>query len=57
LALGTTKPALAYYIRAMAQEQSGNVKAAYADLLKASQLAPTWGLPRQDLKRYQVVSR
>ena len=57
LALGTTKPALAYYIRAMAREQSGNVKAAYADLLKASQLAPTWGLPRQDLKRYQVVSR
>ena len=44
-------------IRAMAREQSGNLKAAYADLLKASQLAPTWGLPRQDLKRYQVVSR
>ena len=57
IALGTRKPALAYFIRGVANEDRGRLKAAYADLNRASQLAPDWSEPKEQLKRYQVVRR
>ena len=42
LELKTSKPALAYYMRAIAYEDSGNVKAAYDDLIRARDLDPSW---------------
>lgn len=52
--LGTQLPEVAYYGRGLAQEDVGNVKAAYADLKQAAQLKPTWDAPRRDLARYKV---
>jgi hypothetical protein len=45
------------YIRAVANEESGNVTAAYADYSRAAQLEPGWALPREELKRYTVKTR
>jgi tetratricopeptide (TPR) repeat protein len=55
--LKTSRPALAYYIRGMAYEDAGNLKAAYADLLRAQQLEPEWNYPTEELKRYRVGNR
>ena len=55
--LRTNKPAIAYYIRGLAHEQTGNVRAAYADLTRARALAPKWPEPAIELARYQVRSR
>lgn len=52
--LGTELPEVAYYGRGLANEDVGNVKAAYADLKQASSLKPTWDAPRRDLARYKV---
>jgi len=53
LAKKTREPALAYFARALAHEDAGHVRAAYADLLKARELAPKWSAPARELKRYQ----
>ena len=52
--LGTELPEVAYYGRGLAQEDVGNVKAAYADLKQAATLKPNWDAPRRDLARYKV---
>jgi len=52
----TTRPALAHYGRAMAQEELGNVAAAYRDYRRASELAPNWREPRLELTRFRVTS-
>ena len=57
LELGTHKPGVAYFVLALTKEDAGDVKAAYHDLLRASQLEPRWSLPRQELARYQVRPR
>jgi|SRR6185369_811246 tetratricopeptide (TPR) repeat protein len=57
LDLRTKKPGVAMYIRAVANEESGNVTAAYADYSRAAQLEPGWALPREELKRYTVKTR
>ena len=57
LALNTARPALAYYSRSIAHERIGNIRAAYNDLRRAVELAPTWRAPAEDLKRYQVRRR
>jgi tetratricopeptide (TPR) repeat protein len=54
LANGTRRPAVAYFVRAMAYEDAGNIRAAYRDLQKARSLAPEWGEPVAELARYQV---
>jgi Tfp pilus assembly protein PilF len=54
LQAGTRKPALAYFVRAMAYEDSGNLRAAYADLQRAHQLDPKWSEPTIELKRFKV---
>lgn len=51
------RPALAYYARGIAHEQAGNVRAAYADLVRARELEPGWAMPEQALARYSVVER
>ena len=53
----TTRPAIAHYGRAVAQEQLGNVAAAYRDYRRASELDPNWSAPRADLRRFRVVER
>lgn len=50
-------PAQAHYGRAAAYEALGNVRAAYRDFRRASELAPEWRAPRVELSRFQVVSR
>jgi len=57
LALRTRKPAIAFYMRGIANEDSGNVRAAYADLQRARDLDPSWPLPAKELERYRVRSR
>jgi tetratricopeptide (TPR) repeat protein len=54
LALRTARPALAYYGRAIANEDVGNLSQAYADLQRARDLDPRWPLPAEELKRYVV---
>ena len=55
--LGTERPEIAYYGRGLANEDVGNVKAAYDDLQRAVSLKPKWNAPAKDLARYQVRRR
>ena len=57
IALRTRKPAVAFYMRGIAHEEIGNVRAAYADLRRASQIDPRWPLPAAELRRYRVRPR
>lgn len=52
VARGTEPPALAYFGRAAAHEALGNVRAAYADYRRASELDPGWERPRTELARF-----
>ena len=57
ISLRTTRPEIAYYARAIANEDVGNLRAAYNDLKHATRLAPRWREPAVELARYQVRSR
>lgn len=50
----TREPAMAHYGRAVAYEQTGNLRAAYADYRRASDLIPGWEAPKAELTRFQV---
>ena len=50
----TSQPALAYFVRAVAYEDSGNIAAAYRDLLRARDLDPEWQEPVIELRRFKV---
>jgi tetratricopeptide (TPR) repeat protein len=52
----TTRPALAHYGRAIANETLGNLNAAYRDYTAASQIDPQWREPRLELARFRVIS-
>ena len=52
----TTRPALAHYGRAVANETLGNLSAAFRDYTAASRIAPDWREPRQELTRFRVVN-
>lgn len=54
LANKTRRPELAYYGRAVANELSGQVRAAYEDYRQASLLDPSWKDPKADLARFSV---
>jgi len=54
LILGTAEPAKAHFNRAIAHEELGNLRAAYQDYLKASELAPDWEDPKLELTRFSV---
>jgi tetratricopeptide (TPR) repeat protein len=51
----TSRPAIAHYGRAIANEQLGNVREAYNDYRAASELAPDWADPRTELTRFRVM--
>jgi tetratricopeptide (TPR) repeat protein len=54
LAKKTRRPELAYYGRAVANELTGQVRAAYEDYRQASLLDPKWQDPKADLARFRV---
>jgi tetratricopeptide (TPR) repeat protein len=54
LAKRTRRPELAYYGRAVANELTGQVRAAYEDYQQASRLDPKWRDPKADLARFSV---
>ncbi|MDV3258176.1 MAG: hypothetical protein LOX97_10445 [Sphingomonas sp.] len=54
LELKTNRPALAYFVRALALEDSGNIAAAYRDLKRAQSLEPTLKEATVELSRFQV---
>ena len=54
LELGTDSPEVAYYARGLAHEDVGDLKSAYADLRRATELSPRWREPARELARYQV---
>lgn len=56
LLLGTRRPAIAYFARGLANEDRGNLRAAYADLVRARELKPDWTAPAIELQRYRVRS-
>ncbi len=53
----TRKPALAYLGRGMAQEELGQLRAAYVDYRNASAADPRWDQPRLELSRFKVKAR
>jgi len=55
LAHNTTRPAVAHYGRAVANEALGNLSAAYRDYRRASEIDPDWVEPRAELARFRVV--
>jgi tetratricopeptide (TPR) repeat protein len=57
LQYGPERPALAYFIRGLANEQQGQLEAAYSDLQTARSLDPNWGEPARQLARYRIVRR
>jgi len=57
LQYGPKRPAVAYLIRGLANEQQGQLRAAYQDLQTAQRLEPGWDEPALQLQRYHVVSR
>ena len=57
LALNPEEPEKAYYNRAIAKEHLDDMKGAYLDYTKASELAPTWGAPQAELKRFTLTPK
>jgi len=51
------EPEKAYYNRAIAYEELGDVRRAYFDYLKATELKPEWEQPKQQLTRFTVQKR
>ena len=57
LSLGTLRPEVAYYNRALAEERLGNVKAAYYDYKEALKVVPDFAPAAEQLKRFRVVTQ
>ena len=57
LALNPEEPEKAYFNRALAYESLDNLKAAYYDYAKASELKPGWEQPKAELARFTVSQR
>ncbi|MGZ8998186.1 MAG: tetratricopeptide repeat protein [Allosphingosinicella sp.] len=51
----TSRPELAHYGRAIANEALGNASQAYRDYRRASELDPDWVQPRTELARFRLV--
>jgi tetratricopeptide (TPR) repeat protein len=54
LAKKTLRPELAYYGRGVANEMTGEVRAAYQDYRQASRIDPKWRQPKVELARFRV---
>src|ERR1041385_8607524 len=46
-----------YFNRAMAREDMGDLKGAYADYARAAELAPRWDQPKQQMNRFTIRDR
>jgi tetratricopeptide (TPR) repeat protein len=57
LALAPAERARIYFNRAMAREDSGDLRGAYADYSQAARLEPQWDRPKQELSRFTVVPK
>lgn len=57
IARGPMRPAVAYYQRAVANEELGRVREAYEDYSRAAELAPEWADPAEQLQRFQTVRK
>lgn len=57
LEYNTRRPAIAHFGRAIANETLGNVREAYYDYRRASELEPNWREPQAELQRFRVVGR
>ena len=55
LAKATANQERIYFNRAMAQEDLGNLKAAFLDYRKANELAPNWRKAANELSRFKVA--
>lgn len=55
LSLGPQTPELVYFDRAMAREDSGDLRGAYADYRQATVLNPAWDAPARELTRFRAV--
>jgi tetratricopeptide (TPR) repeat protein len=55
LEFNTARPEIAHFGRAIANEELGNVRAAYHDYRRASELDPNWQDPRTELARFRVI--
>jgi tetratricopeptide (TPR) repeat protein len=54
LEMGAPEPEKAWYDKGVAHEALGDLKAAYLDYQKASELSPNWDLPKKELARFTV---
>jgi tetratricopeptide (TPR) repeat protein len=50
----TARPEFAYFGRAVAHEEAGDLKSAYFDYRRVHDANPRWGEPAEELKRFQV---
>ncbi len=50
--LGPNLPEKAYYNRGIANEQLGDLKAAYADYSKALEINPNWAVAKSEVARF-----
>jgi Tfp pilus assembly protein PilF len=57
LAQGLAEPWKAYFNRALARENKGDIRGAYADYTKALELKPGWPLAQTQLARFAVRRR
>lgn len=57
LELGVKEPWRVHFNRAIAREQTGDVRGAYADYMTAQELNPAWEAPKTELARFQVQRR
>jgi tetratricopeptide (TPR) repeat protein len=57
LALQTEEPEKSYYNRAIARERLDDMKGAYLDYLKASELKPDWEDPRLQMTRFTLTPK
>jgi tetratricopeptide (TPR) repeat protein len=57
LSLAPSGQAKIYFNRAMAREDSGDLRGAYADYRQATALDPRWDRPKQELSRFTVVPK
>lgn len=55
IALHVSQPELAYFDRAIAREDGGDIKGAYFDYRRAAELNPHWDKPQRELARFTVV--
>ena len=54
IALGTTDPHVAHYVRGVVNERLGRLQQAYVDYMRAAELAPEWDMPKAELARFSV---